>query len=521
MPAALPSDPSSGLFKNGYTSYKSDSAQHLLAVRELASMIKTSFGPDGRAKIIVNRLGKTFLTSDAATMLREMEVVHPAAKLVVMAAQQQAADCGDGSSLTLMIVGELVAKAEDLLRIGMSPAEVVEGFEQAAQIADSELNKLICGEATSSELEKAVKPVIASKLADDADLLAPLVSEAVNIVMPADRRKFDVDNIRVVKILGASLEISQVLKGLVFPVAPEGSVKSAKSAKVAVFTAPVDIATTETKGTVLLHNASELLSFSKDEEKQIDEFVSKLASAGVGVVIAGSGVGQIMLHYLNRYGILVHRIPSKFDLQRLCRVTGAAPQPKLCVPPSDQLGLVDQVGVKEIGGDRVTIFEQNESSTRTATIVLRGATQSSLDDIDRVLQQAVAAVKTLTRDPRLVPGSGYSEIALASAVTQEGEKTPGVRQHAIKKFAEALEVVPRSLAENSGEDAQEVLSQLYARNSRQDLSTDVVDSFQVKKSAIKLASEAAVTVLSVDQVVVARRAGGPEIPKQGGDWDQD
>jgi T-complex protein 1 subunit theta len=182
---------------------------------------------------------------------------------------------------------------------------------------------------------------------------------------------------------------------------------------------------------------------------------------GVRVVVAGQSLGELALHYLNRYSILVIKVLSKFDLRRLCHVVGATPLARLGAPMPDEMGSIDVIEVVEMGGDRVTVFKQENGMTRTATIVLRGATQNYLDDLERAIDDGVSVVKAITKDPRLVPGAGATEMELLKRVLAQGEKTPGLLQHAIKKYAEAFEVIPRTLAETSGVDATEVLSKLY------------------------------------------------------------
>jgi T-complex protein 1 subunit theta len=550
MSLKLPNAPGAGLFKQGYQTYQSEDGvvnRNIAAVREISSMVRTSVGPCGRNKIVVNHLSKIFLTSDAATILRELEIVHPAAKLVVMASQQQETEMGDASNLVLILAGELLNMAEGLLRLGLSTSEIAQGYELAKTFAEHTVDKLVVDEVadltTPASLRKAIRSAIAAKQYGNEELLSSLVSEAVSHVMPVKNPKlFNVDNVRVVKIMGSSLESSQVVRGMVFAREPEGSIKTTSGkSKVGVFSCPIDISTTETKGTVLLHNAKEMLEFSKGEEAQLETIVKELADSGIRVVVAGAGVGELALHYMNRYGILVFKVGSKFDLRRLCRVVGATPLPRLGAPMPEEMGVIDIVETIEIGGDRVTVFRQDNETTRTATIVIRGATQNSLDDIERAIDDGVNVIKALTKDARLLPGAGASEIELANQIVAYGERTPGLLQHAIKKYGEAFEVIPRTLAENAGLDATDVVSKLYAAHSNDQLNEGVdvdnnmgtgildasknaiFDLLSAKKSAIQLATDAACTVLSVDQIIMAKRAGGPVMPKQGqpGNWDQD
>ncbi|KAL2047229.1 hypothetical protein N7G274_001248 [Stereocaulon virgatum] len=563
MSLSIPNAPNSGLFKQGYQNYESEDGaviRNIEACRAIAQTVQTSLGPYGRNKIVINHLQKMILTSDAASILAELDVVHPAAKLVVMASQQQEAEMGDATNMVIVLCGEMLKKAEELLRMGLKTSDVVQGYERAQKEALSVLSELVVDSVkdirSHPELAKAIRTVIASKQAGSEDFLADMVAEAVQIVLPKNPTNFNVDNIRVVKIMGGSLEQSKVVKGMVFGRQPDGTIKKAKHAKVGVFSCPIDISQTETKGTVLLHNAKEMMDFTKGEESQLENIIKELHDSGLRVVVAGATVGELALHYLNRFGILVVKVLSKFEVRRLCRVVGATPLARLGAPMPDEMGKVDIVETMEIGGDRVTVFRQENDATRTATLVIRGATQNHLDDIERAIDDGVNVVKAITRDAKLVPGAGATEMQLIERISAFGEKTPELSQYAIKKYAETFEVIPRTLAESAGLDATEVLATLYAahhKSSRGDSNDEddedddedgwttgvdvenedgtgtldakeegILDLLISKQWAIRLATEAARTVLSVDQIIVARQAGGPKPPGgQNPDWDED
>ncbi|WEW61761.1 T-complex protein 1 subunit theta [Emydomyces testavorans] len=573
MSLTIPSAPNAGLFKQGYTSYDAEDGavlRNIDACRTIAQTVQTSLGPYGRNKIVINHLQKMVLTSDAATILRELDVVHPAAKLLVMASQQQEAEMGDCTNMVIVLAGEFLRKAEDLLRMGLKTSDIVQGYEKAQNFTLNCLDDLEVDRLqelrSATELGKALKTVIGSKQSGSEDVLAPLVADAILAVMPKNPVQFNIDNVRVVKIMGGSLEQSKVVKGMVFAREPEGSIKRAKKAKVGVFSCPVDISQTETKGTVLLKNAQEMLNFTKGEEGRLEAIIKELYDSGLRVVVAGSTVGELALHYLNRFNILVIKVLSKFELRRLCRVVGATPLARLGAPMPDEMGTVDVVETMEIGGDRVTVFRQEDTAsvTRTSTIVLRGATQNFLDDVERAIDDGVNVIKAVTKDPRLVPGAGATEIQLAERISEFADKTPGLAQYAIRKYAEAFEVIPRTLAESAGLDATEVLSRLYTAHQQQNRSGNnkeeaeesseeetsseeeepywttgidiqassssgtidaveegILDLLVSKQWAIRLATEAARTVLSVDQIIVARQAGGPKPPGQNPNWDED
>ncbi|EEQ39321.1 putative T-complex 1 subunit theta [Clavispora lusitaniae] len=554
MSLKLPSAPNAGLFKQGYSSYSaSDGAmfRNIEAVREISSIVLTSMGPSGRNKILVNKHDRTFITNDAATILNELDIVHPAVKILIMASKQQEFEMGDNTNLVLILAGEMLNISEKLLNLGLSVPEIVQGFKMANKFLQETLEKLVVGSVEnivdSAELLKAIKPVIAAKQYGLEDAISSLVVDAVKLIInPKRPQAFNIDNVRVVKIMGSSLSNSEVVKGMVFPREPEGHVKHVtEKSKVVVFTCPIDISTTETKGTVLLHNAQEMLNFSQGEEQQLDTMCKEIADSGVRVVVAGSSIGELALHYFNKYNILILKVPSKFDVRRICQVCGATPLPRLGAPMPEEMGSIDLIETKEIGGDRVTVFRQSEESTsRTSTIIIRGATQNNLDDIERAIDDGVNAIKGLVKDNRLLPGAGAVEIELAKLITQHGEKTPGLMQLAIKHYAKAFEVVPRVLAETSGLDSTEVLSQLYAAHSAEDNSglakgvdvenssedglvdtteAGIFDLLSTKQSAIDFATDAATTILSIDQIIMAKRAGGPQVPQQRrpGNWDSE
>ncbi|CAO1638649.1 unnamed protein product [Sympodiomycopsis kandeliae] len=551
------------LFKDGYKLLQgTDEAvlRNITAVCELSEMLRTSFGPNGRNKLLINHLSRSFITSDAATILRELEVVHPAGKLLVLASQQQEAEMGDATALVITLAGELLKKAEQLINLGLHPSEILQGYELARDRALEELEKLAVAELSSpptlESLTLALRPSIASKQYGQEDILAPLVAQAVSLVLPsagsagADAsssssktlglKDFNVDNVRVVKVLGGSLSDSRVVRGMVFAREPEGIVKRVKEGgKVAVFSCGLDITQTETKGTVLLHNAKELSTFSHGEEKALEKVIKEIADSGVKVVISQSTVGELALHYLNRFNILCIKILSKFELRRVCRLIGATPLARVGAPTPEEAGWIDVVDTTEIGGDRVTVFRQEDGQAggkakpKMATIVLRGATANHLDDVERAIDDGVNVIKSLTRDPRLIPGAGATEIELSKRIEEFGEKTPGLNQHSIRKFAQALEVVPRTLAENAGLDATEVISSLIAKHSNGGVnygidideenpdgiiditSNQIFDVLAAKEWAIKYAVGAAITVLNVDSIIMSKPAGGPGVRQPG------
>ncbi|KAJ8315066.1 hypothetical protein KUTeg_007216 [Tegillarca granosa] len=465
------------------------------ACRELAKTTRSALGPHGQNKMVINHLEKLFVTNDAATILRELEVQHPAAKMLVLASHQQEQEVGDGTNFVLVFAGELLHNAETLLKMGLSVTEVTEGYELASKKALELLPDLVCKEQkdlrNKAGVTECIRASIMSKQYGNEDFLADLIASACISVLP-QKINFNVDNIRVSKILGAGVHQSQVVQGMVFKRAVEGDIIKAAKCKIAVYTCPLDNMQTETKGTVLIKTAEELMDFSKGEENQMEEQIKGIADTGCKVIVSGGKVGELALHYCNKYGLMVVRLMSKFDLRRLCKSIGATALPRITPPTAE---------------------EQEKEESAIATIVIRGSTDNILDDIERAIDDGVNTFKALTKG------------------------LPGLEQYAVCKFAESLEVIPRAMAENAGAKATEVLSKLYAahhegkKNYGVDIEvhtggvkdakeSGVLDLYLNKFWAIKFATAAACTVLRVDQIIMAKPAGGPKA-KENKNWDDD
>ncbi|XP_029213954.1 T-complex protein 1 subunit theta-like [Acropora millepora] len=514
--------------------------RNITACRHLTQITRSSLGPNGMNKMVVNHLEKLFVTNDAATIIKELEVQHPAAKMLVLASQMQEQEIGDGTNLVLVFSGALLDAAEELLRMGLSPPEVIEGYEKACKKALEILPNLTCSSLIdlrdSEEVSKGLKTAVGSKQYGNEDFLSELITKACVSILP-EKSPFNVDNVRVTKILGCGVHSSEVIQGMVFKREVEGDVKALKDAKIVAFSCPLDSMATETKGTVLIRNADELKSFSKGEEEQLEKQIKSIVGTGVNCIVSGGKVGEMALHFCNKFNVLVVRLNSKFDLRRLCRSVGATILPKFTTPTSEEIGRCDEIKVSEIGGTSVTIFKQDREETAVATVIIRGSTENIMDDIERAVDDGVNTFKALTRDDRFVPGAGATEIELAKQISSFGETCAGLEQYAIQKFAESLEVIPRTLAENAGVKATELISKLYAAHQGGDknagfdnegggaavkdsVKAGILDSYLVKYWALKFATDAAVTVLRVDQIIMSKPAGGPK-PKDNPNWDED
>lgn len=510
------------------------------ACKEFAETVQTCYGPNGMNKMVINHLEKLFVTNDAATIIRELEVEHPAAKLMILGSQMQESEVGDATNFVIIFCGALLRASEELLRMGLKPTEVAEGYEMALTKALEILQTLSCFEVKNTKdeesVKKAIRTAVMSKQYGNEDFLSELITKACISILP-EKTTFNVDNVRVCKILGSGLLNSEVVQGMVFRRTAESTIIKKDNCKVAIYTCPVDALQTETKGTVLIKTAEELTNFSRGEETQLENQIKAIAESGAEVVVAGGKIGDMALHYINKYNMMAVRLMSKWDVRRLARATGSTALPRMTAPTAEELGRADSVYVDELGDSEVVVFKVGTMESRVSTIVIRGATDNYMDDIERAIDDGVNVFKGLCKDGRLTAGGGSTEIEIARQVGQWGETHAGLEQYSINKFAEALEVIPRVLAENSGVKPKEVISKLYAAHSEGNtnmgfdidgesgeikdcLESQVFDLLLAKKWALKYAVNAACTILRVDQIIMAKRAGGPK-PRDTAGQDQD
>ena len=321
---------------------------------------------------------------------------------------------------------------------------------------------------------------------------------------------------------------------MLFHRSPMGTVTEKAKAGVAVFSANVEASQTETKGTVLINNAEELLNYTGSEEDKLEEQIRGIRDSGVDVIISGGSVSEMALHFIEKHNMLVLKSSSKFEIRRLCNLTGAFPAARLGPLSPEEVGHCDLVTTREIGGQVCTVFQQQTDESKVATIVLRSSTKSQLEDLERACDDGIHTVKTMCSDGKFLPGAGACEIELALAIARLGDESKGLEQYPILRFSEALEAIPRTLAENCGLEPNQVVSQLYAAHKQgkknagvniehestghsilEDAgSMNIFDSYAVKFSALRLAADVAVTILSIDQLIMSKQAGGPSLPAQ-------
>ncbi|GAX13356.1 T-complex protein 1 subunit theta [Fistulifera solaris] len=513
--------------------------RNISACLELSRMLSTSLGPQGRCKLVVNHLEKIMVTSDCAAILKEVEVEHPAAKLLASACKKQEEECGDNTNFVLAFAGELLWQTAQLIaKMTWQPApEILAGYRRALDLCESKFfPALVCDSVNDftqkDQLLQLLRPVLASKQYGSEGVLAPLVVDACLRVMKNGR--VSVESVRTVKIPGASVSQSVLLDGYAAKSGVETVVTSVEKAKIAVFASGFEASSTEAKGTVLMKNADDLKNYNKSEEAKMEEIVRSIVESGVKIVVTGGNLSDMALHFLDRHQVMCLRIGSKWELRRLCQAVGATALVRLGPPTPDEMGYCDSARVQEMGGKPVTIFTNAES--KLATIVLRASTTSVLNDLERAVDDGVQAVAQAAKDGRFVYGGGAVEMALSVALQQEAEKVPGLEQYALAAFGKALEVIPRTLAENAGWDSTRVLADLQSAHASVaegticDVGVDIdrlgddqgsgtismkekaiYDLLNTKMSALRQAVDATVTILKVDQIIMSKPSGGPKM----------
>lgn len=329
-----------------------------------------------------------------------------------MACKMQEDECGDATNFVVSFAGELLSHAENLIRMGLHPSQIVIGYEDAMKKALTLLNeqKLVSFKIddirNQEQVSKALLAPISAKVPNYSKFLSNLVAQACIHSTPDIAKNFDIDNIRVVHILGSAIEDSTFLSGFLVKRSAEGCIDRMIKPRIAVYSCPLDTMQSQTKGTVLIQNASELLNYTKGEEDLAEKFVQKLVNANINVVVSGGSVADIVLHFMDKYKIMVVKILSKFDLRRVARAIRATILSKLEAPTPDETGTSDDVGVEEIASEKVVIFKRETEDCKLSTIVLRGSTTNILEDIERAIDDGVHVFRSLIRSPEFVPGAG-------------------------------------------------------------------------------------------------------------------
>ena len=516
---------------------------NIAAAKAVADAVKTTLGPKGMDKMLVDSIGDIVITNDGVTILEEMEIEHPAAKMMVEVSKTQAEEVGDGTTTAVVIAGELLKKAGELLDQNIHPTVITRGFKIAKDEALRVLSKISVPVKLTDEqmLKKIALTSMSGKSMEKASpILATLVVDAIREVAETENGKVtvDIDNIKREKKHGGSAEDTELIRGLVLDkeVVHPSMPKTVKQAKIALVDAALEIKETETDAQIRITSPDQMQAFVEQEQRMLRQMVQKVVMSGANVLFSQKGIDDIAQHYLAKKGILAARRVKKSDMEKLAKATGGRIMTNLDDLSPKDLGYARVVEEKKIGGDQMT-FIRDCRDPKAVTILVRGSTEHVVDEVDRSVEDAVGAVSSAIEVGKVVYGAGSPEAELAKRLKSFAEGFSGREQLAIMSFAEAMEVIPRALAENAGMDPIDTLVGLRAAHDQgriyfgvlvddggvgDALKAGVVEPLKVKTQAIKSAAEAAEMILRIDDVISAsglskRGAGGgmPPMPPGG------
>ncbi|WP_076608940.1 thermosome subunit alpha [Natronorubrum thiooxidans] len=502
------------------TSGKDAQSMNVQAGKAVAESVRTTLGPKGMDKMLVDSTGNVIVTNDGVTLLSEMEIDHPAADMIVEVAETQEDEVGDGTTSAVVISGELLSQAEDLLEQDIHATTLAQGYRQAAEEATEALEEIaIDVEADDDEvLQQIAATAMTGKGAESArDLLAQLVVDAVQSV--ADDEGVDTDNIKVEKVVGGSIENSELVEGVIVDKerVSDSMPYFAEDASVAIIDGDLEIKETEIDAEVNVTDPDQLEQFLEQEEAQLREMAEQVADVGADVVFVDGGIDDMAQHYLAQEGIIAVRRVKASDQGQLARATGATPASSVDDLSEDDLGFAGSVAQKEIAGDQ-RIFVEDVEDAKAVTLILRGGTEHVIDEVDRAIEDSLGVVRTTLEDGKVVAGGGAPEIELSLALRDYADSVGGREQLAVEAFADALEVIPRTLAENAGLDPIDSLVELRSDHDAGETASgldaytgDTIDMdaegvyepLRVKTQAIESATEAAVMLLRIDDVIAA------------------
>jgi thermosome len=508
-----------------------------MAAKVIAEILQTSLGPRGMDKLLIDAFGDVTITGDGATILKEMEVQHPAAKLLVEVAKAMDAEVGDGTTTAVVLAGKLLEAAESLLDEGIHPTIIISGYKKAAEYAmqvAEEIAKPINVESKEELVRVAMNALSSKVVAEAREYLANLVVEACQKAVEVRDGKYylDLDWIKIEKKRGKSLFETQLVDGIVLDkeVVHPGMPRRVENAKIAVLDCPLEIEKPEWSTKITVSSPDQIKAFLDEEAKILKSYVDKLKEIGVNVVICQKGIDEIAQHFLAKAGILAVRRVKRSDIEKVARATGAKIITSLRDIRPEDLGYAKLVEERKVGEEKM-VFIEGCPNPRAVTILIRGAADRILDEAERSIQDALHVVRDLYREPKVVPGGGAFEIEIARRLREWGRKLSGKEQLAVLKFAEALEAIPTILAMTAGLDPVDAIAELRKRHEAGEVDAgvdvlgckidnmyklNVVDPLLVKKNVIKAATEAAIMILRIDDIIAAAPSKGEGKTKKTG-----
>ncbi|WP_149785241.1 thermosome subunit alpha [Halorubrum aquaticum] len=502
------------------TSGKDAQNMNITAGKAVAESVRTTLGPKGMDKMLVDSGGSVVVTNDGVTILKEMDIDHPAANMIVEVSETQEDEVGDGTTSAVVVAGELLDQAEELLDQDIHATTLAQGYRQAAEKAKEILEEdaIEVTEDDRDTLVEIAQTAMTGKGAENSkDLLADLVVDAVLAVKDEDG--IDTENVSVEKVVGSSIDQSELVEGVIVDKerVDENMPYAVEDANVALFDGAIEVKETEIDAEVNVTDPDQLQQFLDQEEEQLREMVDHLVDIGADVVFVGDGIDDMAQHYLAQEGILAVRRAKSDDLKRLARATGGRVVSNLEDIESEDLGFAGSVAQKDVGGDE-RIFVEDVEEAKSVTLILRGGTEHVVDEIERAIDDSLGVVRTTLLDGQVLPGGGAPEAELALQLRDFADSVGGREQLAVEAFADALEVIPRTLAENAGLDPIDSLVDLRSRHDGGEFGAGldaytgdvidmeaegVVEPLRVKTQAIESATEAAVMILRIDDVIAA------------------
>ncbi len=531
------------ILKEGTSRATGRDAQHasIAAARVVAESVKSSLGPKGMDKMLVDGFGDVTITNDGATILDEMEVQHPSAKMLVEVAKTQDDEVGDGTTTVVVLTGELLSKGEQLLDKDVHPMLVVDGYELAAEKALEilEVVAIKVDPMDKSMLKKVASIALATKmLSEYADEVSEFVVRAVLEVAEKDAKgyKVDIDNIKVEKKPGGSISDTALIQGVLLDkeVVHPGMPKRVENAKIVLLNCPLEVEKTEFDAKLNIKNPDQMKAFLDEEEKMLRDMVNKIASAGANVAICEKGIDDVAQHFLAKKDVLAVRRVKQSDMEKLVKATGAHVVTNIEDLGSKDLGSAQLVEERKVGDDKMT-FVEGCKNPKAVTVLVRGGTERIVDEAERAVHDALCVVRDVVVNPKVVAGGGAPEAEVAKRLRAYADKFSGREQLAIQAFAEALESIPMALAENAGMDPIDTQVELRTRHGQgviwagvdpfkgkvADMAKqNVYEPLAVKIQLVQSASEAAGMILKIDDVIAASKKGmngPPKGPEESGE----
>ena len=506
-----------------------DAQQNNIAAAKLVSeLVRSSLGPRGLDKMLVDSLGDVTITNDGATILKEIDVQHPAAKMMVEISKTVDNEVGDGTTSSVVFGGALLAKAEELLKKDVHSSTIVEGYQNAAEKTleiYSELSKKITADDKESLLKIATTSMQSKLISEDSDTLSKIVVDAILSIATkkGDNYAIDLENIKVEKKAGGSIQDTQIVKGIVLDkeIVHSGMPTKIEKARIALVNSALEIEKTEMSSEIRITDPTQMQMFLEEENRMLKNMVDKLHDIGANVLICQKGIDDIAQHYLAKHGIMAIRRVKESDMIKLSKATGGRVISNLDDLSDKDLGISDLAHQKKVESDK-WVFIEGCKHPQSVTLLIRGGSQRVIDEVDRSIHDSLMVVKDVIEKPEIVAGGGAPESFAASQLKDWADNFDGREQLAIKKYAEALETIPLTIAENAGMDPIDTMANLRAKQNQgrkwtgidarntkiaDMLSIDVVEPVAVKEQIVKSATEAACMILRIDDVIAV--SGGP------------